>query len=237
MLRSLVGSEMCIRDRFGPEAKKIPALLSKESWQAAGDADSVMVVVDAARGMCHELEFVMEELRKSELKGRLVLNKADLLRGAQRERLLVLADQIYDQSIFTNGCFMTSALKGQHVEELEEELSASAIVGQAWEFDPETLSTSSLDKTISETVREKVYRRLHQELPYSSFVQVEQVKRSEETGHVTARVKLFVNNSRQVKMVVGRDGTVIKGIRDQARRDLERILNNSVNLHISVVSG
>jgi len=218
---------------FGPDQKRIPGLLSKESWQSAAEADSVMVVVDAARGMCDEVRFIMDQLNSEQLSGLLVLNKADLLKGMQRERLLILAEELYDSEIFRH-CFMVSALKGSQVDLLKEELCQAAAADTPWQFKPDQISTAAMEKTISEAVREQIYRRMHQELPYNCEIRVLHAKKTKSGKLIDTSVEIMVRQKRHQMMIVGTGGSVVKQIRQQARKDLMRIFGLDVMLHVGV---
>jgi len=220
---------------FGPDQKRIPGLLSKESWQSAAEADSVMVVVDAARGMCEEVQFIMEQMRELELTGRLVLNKADILKGHNKEKLLILAQELYDPAYFSN-CFMVSALHGHQVDSLKEDLHGSALEGAPWQFEATQTTAVTLEKTITEAVREQIYRRVHQELPYNCEFRVAKARTTRCGKKLDVSVEILVKHKRHQGMLVGTGGSVVKEIRQNARKQLMYNLGlDDVLLHVGVV--
>jgi len=127
---------------FGVEQKKIPGELSRSSWEAAEEADMVMVVVDAgdaARKIDRKVRFIFDEMRDRDLKGFLVLNKVDLVHP--KEQLLGLAQDLFSQANFSE-CFMISALQGKGLDALEKGLRTTA-TERPWKFPELQVHTAS----------------------------------------------------------------------------------------------
>lgn len=215
----------------GPGIKKIPGELSRSSWVAAEEADSVVVVVDASDvgKLEQKVSFLFDEMQARELTGVLVLNKVDLVHP--KERLLRLADDLFQRAAFTD-CFMVSALHGKGITALEQALHDRAPPGM-WQYPAEQVHTASKQDLLLELLREKVYQRLNQELPYVLGQEIESW-RERKDGSIHIKARLLVHSRHQLKMVVGHRGEVVTAIREHAVRELEILTQRRIYLKLSV---
>ena len=217
----------------GTGIKKIPGELSRSSWIAAEEAEMVMVVVDAAEA-CRRLDtrvkFILSEMCERGLKGLLVLNKVDLVHP--KEKLLKVAQKIFEEADFSE-CFYVSSTHGTGLSSLEDSLSAMAPL-RPWQYPKGQVHTASKQDLALELLREKVYQRLNQELPYVLAQEISEW-RERKDGSVHIKARLLVHTKHQAKMVVGHGGGVVKVMREQAVVDLEKLLQAKVWLKLEVV--
>src|SRR5258707_8994259 len=133
------------------------------AWSGAHDADVVGVLVDARKGIDEEADAILRKLVDLGQPKVLILNKVDLV---AKETLLDLAKTANDRVAFT-ATFMTSALTGDGVPDLKEWLAGHVPVGP-FLYPPDQMSDPPLRQLAAEITREKIFFRLHQELPYQS---------------------------------------------------------------------
>jgi GTP-binding protein Era len=212
---------------FLPRRRLDEAMVSA-AWEGATDADVVLLLVDARAGVTEDVNRIVERLNQSRSRRVLVLNKIDLVK---RERLLTLADEMNKLCPFEQ-TFMISANTGDGVEEMRQKLAEMMPPGP-WLYPEDQLSDIPLRLIASEITREKIYQRLHQELPYASTVETE---RWEERSDGSVRIEqvIFVERENQRKIVLGKGGQVIKEIGRLAREELSAMLERKVHLFLFV---
>lgn len=206
------------------------------AWEGAADADIVCVLVDAPRlaepdggGKAGEdTERILEKLGGLNRPAFLVLNKIDAMARAD---LLALAAKLNEAAPF-EATFMVSALKGSGVDDLRAELAARMPPGP-WLY-PEDVASDITERLMAaEVTREKLYLRLHDELPYASTVETEQWKELKD-GSVRIEQVIFVERDSQKPIVLGKGGRTVKEIGRQSREELEEILETRVHLFLYV---
>ncbi|HYN00471.1 MAG TPA: GTPase Era, partial [Aestuariivirgaceae bacterium] len=138
------------------------------AWSGAGDADMVLVIVDARAGITEDVDRILKKLADYKSKAVLVLNKIDL---TKRENLLELAARLNEAFAFAE-TFMLSATTGDGVDQLKRRLAQMMPQGP-WLYPQDQIADVPLRLMASEVTREKIYERLHQELPYASTVETE----------------------------------------------------------------
>ena len=139
------------------------------AWGGAGDADVVALLVDARKGIDEEAEAILDKLPELKRPKVLVLNKIDRI---ERAALLELAAKLNEQVPFAH-TFMISALTGDGVDDLKRHLAAPMPEGP-WLYPEDQISDAPLRLLAAEITREKIYERLHEELPYDSTVETDQ---------------------------------------------------------------
>ncbi|MFI4987121.1 MAG: GTPase Era, partial [Alphaproteobacteria bacterium] len=152
---------------FAPRRRLDRAMVAA-AWQGARDADLAALVVDSARGYDDDTRRIVEGLKSAGRAAILVLNKIDRVK---KPTLLALADRCTREGVFTD-CFMISALNGDGVADLRDALAVRMPPGP-WLYAEDQLSDLPLRLLAAELVREQVFLQLHQELPYTSAVDVE----------------------------------------------------------------
>lgn len=216
---------------FKPRRMLDRAMVST-AWGEAGEADAIVLMIDAKRGLEEGSNKIIEGLAKSKSNSKkpiaIALNKVDRVK---RDDLLALAQSVNDAGI-AERIFMISALKGDGVQDLLEWCSEKMPDGP-WLFDPDTLSDQPQRLLAAEITREKLYLRLHKELPYASTVETEQWEQRDD-GSVRIDQTIFVDRDSQKPIIVGRKGATLKSIGAEARKELEALLGHRVHLFIHV---
>jgi GTP-binding protein Era len=212
---------------FAPKRRLDRAMVTT-AWSGAHEADLVGVLIDARKGLDEEAEAVVD--RVGEVKGPkiLVLNKVDV---TAKDALLTLTQKANDKAKF-EATFMVSALTGDGVGDLRSWLAGHVPPGP-WLYPPDQISEAPMRQLAAEITREKLFERLHQELPYHSTVETEVWK---ELRGEAVRIEqtIYVERESQRKIVLGKGGATIKAIGEQARRELEQITEGKVHLFLFV---
>jgi len=212
---------------FAPRRRLDRAMVTT-AWGGAHDADVVCVLIDAKRGLDEETQAILDKLREMAGAKVLVLNKVDLV---GKPELLVLAQKVNDQLSF-DATFMVSALSGDGVTDLKIWLAAHVPAGP-WHYPDDQVSDAPLRSLAAEITREKLYLRLHQELPYQSTVETDSWKDLKD-GSVRIEQTIFVERESQRKIVLGKGGHTIKGIGAEARREIADAVGKPVHLFLFV---
>ncbi|MBM3599371.1 MAG: GTPase Era [Alphaproteobacteria bacterium] len=217
---------------FAPR-RRLDRAMVDAAWAGARDADLVVLLVDAQRGIDDETRAIAEGLAKSERNAILALNKIDRVR---RPELLALADQLNKLGKFTD-IFMISAETGDGVADLRDHLARNLPEGP-WLYDPEQVSDLPERFLASETTREKLFLNLHQELPYQLTVETEAWTDNAD-GSVRIDQVIYVQRENHKPIVLGKGGQRIKAIGAAARAELETALERRVHLflHVKVREG
>jgi GTP-binding protein Era len=212
---------------FAPRRRLDRAMVAA-AWSGAEDADEVVLLVDAARGIDRHTRHIIDRLSASGRRGILALNKIDLV---PRESLLGLAAALSREAHF-DPVFMISGLKGDGVEDVKRHLAAALPTGP-WLFPEDQLSDAPQRMIAAEVTREQVFLQLHEELPYASTVETEQWEERPD-GSVRIGQVIFVERPGQRAIVLGERGQRIKEIGARARAELEQILERRVHLFLFV---
>jgi GTPase len=197
------------------------------AWGGAGDADLVVLLVDAAKGLSEEVEGILDKLKDQKPAPLLALNKIDRVK---KERLLELAQE-FNARVPFDATFMISALNGYGVADLKRHLAARVPVGP-WHYPADEVSDAPLRLMASEITREKIYERLHEELPYQATV--ETTDWQEKKDGVRIEQTIYVARDSQRSIVLGKGGSMIKQLSMQARKELSEILEKPVHLFLFV---
>lgn len=212
---------------FAPKRRLDRAMVST-AWSGAHDADLVCVLLDARAGIDEEAEAILARLENVKHPKILVLNKIDLV---PRDRLLALAKQANERLAFDR-TFMISALSGDGVGDLRHAL-ARAVPPGPFLYPEDQMSDAPLRQLAAEITREKIYRHLHQELPYQSTVETDSWTERQD-GSVRIEQTIFVERDGQRKIVLGKGGTTIKAIGAEARKEIAEIVGQPVHLFLFV---
>jgi GTP-binding protein Era len=212
---------------FQPK-RRLDRAMAQAAWERAGDADLVAVVIDAHRGLDAALEPLLDHLHELRGPAILVLNKIDLV---AKPALLALAADISARRQFDR-VFMVSALTGDGIAELKAYL-AQAVPEGPWLFPEDQLTDASLRQTAAEITREKLFLRLHEELPYRLTVETADWKELKD-GSVRIEQTIYVERENQRKIVLGAKGQTIKEIGQAARAEIGEIAGVPVHLFLFV---
>jgi len=198
------------------------------AWAGAHDADLVCLILDADRGIDEEAEAIMGRLAEAKQPKILVINKVDLV---PKPRLLTLAEEANGKVKF-DATFMIAALTGYGVEDVKSWLAAHVRPGP-WHYPADEITDAPMRSLAAEITREKLFLRLHQELPYQSTVETE-VWKELKGGAVRIEQTIYVERESQRKIVLGKGGSAIKAIGAEARKELAAILEVPVHLFLFV---
>ena len=208
--------------------RKLDEAMVESAWAGAGEADAVVLIVDARRGLEDEVLKIIEGFKASKTKAMLVLNKIDLI---EIEKLMPLAEQCSAAFPFTD-TFMVSAISGSGVAKLGAKLADMMPLGP-WLYPEDQTADVHLRFIASEITREKIYERLHDELPYSSTVETEAWEEKKD-GSVKITQAIFVERDSQKAIVLGKGGAQIKVLGQLARKEMEESFERRVHLFLFV---
>jgi GTPase len=212
---------------FAPRRRLDRAMVTT-AWGGARDADVVLVLIDAERGIRGDADAILEKLAQVRQPKVLVLNKIDRVK---RESLLALASDANGRVPFER-TFMISALTGSGCDDLLAYLAAALPEGP-WYYPEDQISDLPMRQLAAEITREKIFLRLHQELPYSSHVETEKWE-EQKNGSVRIEQVIYVERDSQKAIVLGRKGETIRAIGEAARLELAGILEQKVHLFLFV---
>jgi GTPase len=208
--------------------RKLDEAMVESAWAGAGEADAVVLIVDARRGLEDEVLKIIDGFKASNTKAMLVLNKIDLI---DIEKLMPLAEQCSAAFPFTD-TFMVSAISGSGVAKLGAKLAEMMPIGP-WLYPEDQTADVHLRFIASEITREKIYERLHDELPYSSTVETEAWEEKKD-GSVKITQAIFVERDSQKAIVLGKGGAQIKVLGQLARKEMEESFERRVHLFLFV---
>jgi GTP-binding protein Era len=225
------------------------------AWSAAGEADVVLVVVDASQtsyffsgdtppadgesdanatrralhgDMAQALKDIFQKVARYTKPKILVLNKVDKM---PKPKLLALIAWLNQHAVFDE-TFMISALKGEGVGELQQWLASKMPEGP-WLFPEDQLSDMPLRFLAAEITREKLFMRLREELPYGLMVETEAWEEKKD-GSVKINQVIIVQRDGHKKIVLGKNGEQLKAIGQSARRDIAQMMECPVHLFLFI---
>ena len=212
---------------FAPKRRLDRAMVST-AWSGAHDADLVCVLLDAKAGLDEEADAILSKLATVRHPKILVLNKIDLV---PREKLLALAQAANERMKFEN-TFMISALSGDGVDDLRKTLAKMVPAGP-FHYPEDQMSDAPMRHLAAEITREKIYRQLHQELPYQSTVETDSWTERKDKS-IRIEQTIFVERESQRKIVLGKGGATIKSIGADSRKEIAEIVGVPVHLFLFV---
>jgi GTP-binding protein Era len=212
---------------FTPKRRLERAMVTS-AWGGAGDADAIALVLDARKGVDEEAEGIIEGLKNIKQDAFLILNKVDLV---ERPSLLKLAEDVNTRFAFKE-TFMVSALTGSGVPKVLERFAALMPMSH-WLYPEDQVSDAPLRMLASEITREKLFERLHDELPYRSTVETDQWQERKD-GSVRIEQTIFVERETQRMIVLGKGGQQIRIIGELARKEIGLEIEKTVHLFLHV---
>jgi GTP-binding protein Era len=212
---------------FSPRRRLDRAMVTT-AWSGAHDADLVGVLIDAKRGLDEEATAILGKLADVRQPAVLILNKVDLV---DKQKLLGLAAAINEAARF-EATLMISALTGDGVDDLKTWFAERVPTGP-WLYPEDQVSDAPMRQLAAEITREKLFHRLHEELPYRSTVETDQWQ-DRKDGSVRIEQTIFVERESQRKIVLGKAGQMIRAIGADSRRELAEIIERPVHLFLFV---
>ncbi|MDI9639796.1 GTPase Era [Kamptonema cortianum] len=217
---------------FEDPKRRLEKAMVKSAWDSLGDADGVMVLVDVSHKNFMDTDRILSYLQKYQKKVVVVLNKIDLI---QREELLSIAQHFSRSEI--DQVFMISALKKDGIQDIKNYWAKNLPEGP-WLFPEDQLSDLPQRLLAAEITREELFHRLHEELPYSLWVETDSWEEFK-NGSVKIIQSIYVQRESQRSIVLGKGGGQIKAIGEASRKQLTYILERPVHLflHVKVKAG
>jgi GTPase len=212
---------------FAPKRRLDRAMVAA-AWAGADDADIVVVLVDAARGIDDDTRGILDRLKTTQRRRVLALNKIDLVK---REQLLPLAGELSQLCDFER-VFMISSTAGDGTADLGDFL-AGAVPEAPWLYPEDQLTDLPQRLLAAEITREQIYLQLHQELPYAAAVETEQWEERQD-GSVKISQVIHIQREGQKAIVLGKGGAQVKKIGAASRAELEKLLERRVHLFLFV---
>jgi GTP-binding protein Era len=226
---------------FKPRRRLDRAMVAS-AWGGAGEADAVVHLVDAQaelaaedragsaadRRSAEDTATIIETLKANGARVILALNKID---GLRRDTLLGLSQRLYDSGVYDE-VFMISAANGDGVEDLRARLAGLMPEGP-WLYPEDQSADVPMRVLAAEITREKLYLRVHEELPYAAAVETTAF---DEKPDGSARIEqtIYVERDSQRPIILGKGGQTLKWIGQKSREDLNEILGRPVHLFLTV---
>jgi GTP-binding protein Era len=226
---------------FTPRRRLDRAMVAS-AWGGASDADVVIHLIDAAshiasegkegqaadRRSAEDTETIIANLKASDTQVILALNKID---GMRRDTLLALSHQLFETGVYSE-VYMISALSGDGVGDLKQRL-ARAMPAGPWLYPEDQSADVPMRVLAAEITREKVYLRVHEELPYAAAVETTSF---EDKADGSARIEqtIYVERESQRPIVLGKGGQTLKWIGQKSREELTELLDRPVHLFLTV---
>lgn len=222
--------------------RRLDRAMVRSAWGGAEDADVVVHLVDAAAEIAaadgqakaadhrsaEDVRSIVEGLKGAGRQAILALNKIDLVK---RDRLLALTQKLFDTGVYSD-VFMISAENGAGVDDLKTKL-AEAMPESPWLYPEDQSADIPARLLAAEITREKVYLRVHEELPYAVSVETTLFEERKQ-GDVRIEQNLYVERESQRPILLGKGGQTLKWIGEAAREELCEILDRKVHLFLYV---
>lgn len=212
---------------FAPKRRLDRAMVTS-AWGGATDADLIGVLIDVERFAHEENTRLLEKLAELKQPKFLILNKIDTV---AKEKLLEITTKVNEQGRF-EATFMIAALTGYGCRDIMTWLETRLPLGP-WLYPEDQISDAPLRFLAAEITREKIFERLHDELPYRSTVETEQWQQRPD-GSVRIEQTIYVEREGQRKIVLGEGGQTIKAIGQKARIEIADAAEAKVHLFLFV---
>ncbi|MEL7229115.1 MAG: GTPase Era [Pseudomonadota bacterium] len=208
--------------------RRLDRAMVDAAWGGAKDADITCLLIDSERGIRGDAERILENLKETGGPKILILNKVDRM---PHQELLALA-KAANEVVSFDETFFISALNGEGCEVFMNHL-AKVVPESPFLYPPEQVSDLPVKLLAAEVTREKIFLRLHQELPYSAHVEVEGWE-EQKNGSVKISQVIYIQRDAHKKIVIGKGGNTIKAISKAAREELTELLDRTVHLFLFV---
>ncbi|WP_417461059.1 GTPase Era [Kordiimonas sp.] len=212
---------------FEPK-RRLDRAMVNAAWKGSEDAEMTVLLIDAKKGMNEEVERIIKGLKNAKRRVILAINKIDTVR---REQLLALAQSLHEEGVFDE-IFMISALTGDGVQDLKAHLSGLSPEGP-WMYPEDQIADVTMRLLAAEITREKIYLRLHDELPYATTVETEKWE-DRKDGSVRIEQVIHVERDSQKGIVIGKQGSMLKILGQLAREDMQENFDRKVHLFLHV---
>ena len=222
--------------------RRLDRAMVRSAWGGAEDADAVVHLVDVQAEMAvdegggsgadkkavQDVVSIIEGLKGAGRKAILALNK---IYGVKRERLLAITQRLFESGVYDE-VFMISALKGEGVEDLKKRLAELMPEGP-WLYPEDQTADLPVRLLAAEITREKVYLRVHEELPYAATVETTAFEERKD-GSVRIEQTIYIERDGQRAIILGHQGQTLKWIGQTSREELTELLGRKVHLFLHV---
>ena len=219
--------------------RRLDRAMVRSAWAGAQDADAVVHVVDAAGEAAekpdpgqsrsnHDTRTIIDGLKAAARKSILALNKVDLI---SRDQLLALAQRLFESEVYSE-VFMISAHTGSGVADLKRRL-AELMPPSPFLYPEDQTADLPIRLLAAEITREKLYLRVHEELPYAAAVETTAFSERKD-GSARIEQTIYVERESQRPIVLGKNGQTVKWIGQKAREELTVLLDRPVHLFLHV---
>jgi len=226
---------------FNPR-RRLDRAMVRSAWGGAADADAVVHLVDvqaelaatdgtgkaADRRAVEDVQTIISGLKAAGTQAILALNKID---GVKRERMLAVAKALFDTGAYSEA-FMISAADGAGVDDLKRRLAALMPEGP-FLYPEDQTADLPVRLMAAEMTREKLYLRVHEELPYAAAVETTALEEKKD-GSLRLEQTIYVERESQRPIILGKGGQTLKWIGQKAREDLAELLERPVHLFLTV---
>ena len=226
---------------FAPR-RRLDRAMIRSAWGGAEEADAVVHLIDvqaelavvvaegspADKRAVIDVQTIIEGLKISGRKAILALNKID---GVKRERLLALSQRLFDTGVYSE-VFMISAADGSGVDDLKRRM-AELVPEGPWLYPAEQTADLPARLLAAEITREKLYLRVHEELPYAAAVDTTAFEERRD-GSVRIEQTIYVQRDSQRPIVLGKNGQTLKWIGQKSREELTELFDRQVHLFLHV---
>ncbi len=213
---------------FIPHDDKIlERVIVKSAWQGLREANHVCFLIDATVGMNRENKRIIEDLKKENVSLTILINKMDLVKKGAILEIMAAVVQLGFQDIFP-----ISAETKDGVEQIKKFLCGQC-VAPGWVFDEDQITDAPMRFIASEITREKLFLKMHRELPYSLTVKTDSYEVLD-NGEIKIHQTIFVLRDSQKSIIVGKNGAMIREIGLEARQDISAIAGTKVHLFLFV---
>jgi len=206
---------------------KLGSILNEQAYYSINDVDVILFLIDVSEELGPGDKYIIERLKEVQKPVLLILNKIDKIPKEQILEKIVAYQKLYDFKEF----IPVSALKKDNVNDIVETLK-KYLPDQIQYFDSDTVTNQSLPFLISEMVREKVFLLTEEEVPHSVTCVTEAIEKQNQAFHI--HVAIIVDRDSLKRIIIGKNGSMIKEIGVQARIDIEKIMNKKIYLELFV---
>jgi GTP-binding protein Era len=210
-----------------PADREMNRYMVRSATSVFSDVDLVVMVVEKEQWTEAD-ELVVGHIRRSGVKAIAVINKVDQVR--QKEQLLPVIDRLARLELF-DAIIPVSALKGTGLDDLRQEVFDRLPV-QPHLFPPDQVTDQTERFIVSEIIREKLMRRFGDEIPHRTAVVIEHYDESADRVDIAADI--YVERTGQKRIIIGKGGEKLKSVGQEARQDIETMLDRPVMLKLWV---
>jgi len=209
------------------QKRRLDRAMVRAAFRGAKDADMILVIIDVQVNFDEQLQQFLSKIGRLTEPKILILNKIDRV---EPPTLLALSAKINAHASFER-TFMISALKGSGCVDVLDYI-ADHLPYAPFYYDEDQISDQPMRQLAAEITREKLYLRLHEELPYASTVETESWQEKETA--IRIEQVIYVARDSQKKIILGRGGQTIKSIGERARKEMAEIFGKKVHLFLFV---